>query len=321
LRDDSSTGILLRAAQEASTRLSSFQHVAIDHLDGDGLLAVCAACAPSRAVAHGQLLVEAAEAGDFCTWTGEFGYRLLLTLHQHLRRWRTSGVNHWETSCLRDTVERLDELVTESRGSRMPAPPVCGHRGKLPDLVAPSLHDDVAERDACVIQVLLAMERLRSAAFHPGLSQDLQVVPLSAASDTWLVQWSRNLGRAPDDYAAVWVPQDLPPIALSAVVPATAFQILVEETSKGRVVTMDAPRYSWARTVFRPAVAWPDLSALAALLQAQETGGCRWVARPEAAQAGFTTLLATVDASGGLAPSALSAAEIRAQVEAAMETR
>lgn len=107
-----------------------------------------------------------------------------------------------------------------------------------------------------------------------------------------VVRWTRRIGHVSDSFLDVHRPDDLPLLALSTRIAPDRFQLLLEENPEGTSVWLDAPRHSWARTVDLPAVAWPDLAPLAARLLAQEPD-VPWIARPGAAQVGFTCLLAS----------------------------
>ena len=254
---DTSTAIVCAAAADPTRWLTGYDHVACDHIDADGLLAMAAACRPDLAITHRDLLIGAAEAGDFNRWPGEAAFRLMLRVHQAIHAEMVSGVG-WQQRIAELVCTRLDRLIAESSS---------------PD----------SDRDAEVAQVLDARRRLLArdgfaVTSQPGLT---------------VVTWRRRLGRPSDRFTAVHDPDDLPACALDAVAQAGDFQLLGMHDDDGTIWQLDAPRHSWARTVNLPTVAWPDFAPLAGMFQAQERGSCTWLARPGASRVGFVCLLAS----------------------------
>ncbi len=286
LADDTSTGILLRAAADSARWLAGFARVANDHIDADGLLAIAVACNPDVALAHAQLLIGAAEAGDFSEWPGEPAFRLMLRVHQVIRDQRQRGSDWQQRSC--DAVaDDLQALIEQSA---------------QPD----------AERDAQIAQVVAVRARLAARdGFAIGLLGDLASIA-----------WDRRCGHATDAFTTVHEPDDLPVWALAGLFPDTTFQLLVERRSDGLSYRLDAPRHSWARTVRRPTVAWPDLRRCRTRLQSLEPlTGCRWLAFPESRSAGFVCLLACVDGDGRPGPSGLAATVVESAVREGLRAR
>ena len=278
---DTSTGILCRAAEDPQRWLHGFRFVANDHVDADGLLAAAVACRPEFGRRHGELLVAAATAGDFSAWTGEAGFRLMLRVHQIMR----------------------DRLTERSGGEQQAYDQVVA---ALPALIAQSAQPD-AERDAQVAQVLAVRQRLLAG---NGFTVTRTGTLISIA-------WRRRLGHINDTFTAVHVPDDLPVWAIDSVAGERDFQLLAMTTSDGCVYQLDAPRHSWARTVQRPLVAWPDLHAVAARLQASERQPVQWVAGKEARAVGFVCQLACV-ADGLPAASSLTPDTVHAACAAAL---
>ena len=259
---DTSTGMLVRAAEDEARWLTPYRLVANTHVDADGLLALACACRPDLARRHGPLLIAAAEAGDFTEWTGEAGFRLLMVLHQMMR----DGPGG--TALAEQVVDQFEELIIRSQ-------------------------DPEAERDAAVALVVEAIARLQRQDGITILRQD----------GWWSLAWERRLGHASDVFGQIPSVDDLPLWAMEAVVPRGAFLLTSEKIPSGWRHVFEAPRYSWARTVVRPPVAWPDLRPVAeALTQREPTAG--WCAGPEAGRVAFTGLLACV--SSALTPDDLA---------------
>lgn len=272
LAADTSTGMLVRAAADATRWLTPFPIVCNNHIDADGLLSVMCACHPDLARQYAPLLIAAATAGDFTIWTGEPGYRLMLRLHQLIREQQRLG-DGWEQ-------RTLDVVVASAKA-----------------LIASDEHPGRDERDAAVTQATTAISRL------------IQTPP-DQHGRVAVVQWQRRLGHASDTFLSVFQPDDQPLIALSTVIPPTHFHLLIEETADGVIVDLSAPRHSWARTVDLPAITWPDLRPLAAELKQREPQ-VAWTARPGAEAVGYTCLLASRGASR-LDPASVIAACVNA---------
>ncbi len=265
---DTSTEILLNAARDPARWLSGFDFAVNDHVDADGLLAVAVACRPQELLPHRELLIAAAESGDFSEWTTEAGFRLMLLLHQLMRDAALSG-DGWE--------QRLYDLVTAT----------------MPSIIAYANKPDV-ERDAQIARVIAVQQALIT---KTGFT-------LHQSTDLFGVEWHAVHGHT-DSFRVVNRADDLPEWALSRIATAQQYQLLAMHTSKGIIFQFDAPRHSWARTVKRPTMVWPDLTAVAERLQQQEKSPCRWITEPASRQYGYVCLLTCVSDTK-LAPSSLS---------------
>ncbi len=177
----------------------------------------------------------------------------------------------WEQRCLEATIDLADQLLT----------------GPWPG---------ADERQLAIAQVEHAIANLPTP-IRSGLLAT--------------VRWPRRIGHARDSFLAIYQADDLPLLALSTAIPPACFQLLIEETPAGCVVSLDAPRHSWAHTVDLPRITWPDLSPLAHEFAAREPG-VPWTGRPGAEQVGFTCLLAS------RGPSRLDPDEISARCAAAL---
>ncbi len=267
LDGDTSSAMLLAAAADGGRALAGLEWACNDHVDADGLIAVALACRPELASA-GELLIGAAEAGDFAAYPGASAYRLMLRLHQHLRACRAQGAG-WEQAIYAGIAAAMPGLISES-ARRDP------------------------ERDAQLTLVEAVRARLRA---QDGFT-------LTRAPGLLTISWRKRAGQAGDPFCAVHQAEDLPLIAIDAVAGIGEGQLLAMAEGGGTVYRLDAPRHSWARTVVHPPWAWPDLTAVAARLQVEEgAGGCRWLARPLAAGLGFTCLLGSAQAQSA-APAA-----------------
>jgi hypothetical protein len=283
LAGDTSAEILLRAAADPTRWLDRFDDVCNDHVDADGLLAMAIACRPEAALPHRELLIGAAEAGDFDAWPGEVSFRLTLRLHQLVRDEKAKG-SGWEQRCCDAAVDHLTELIADSA---------------RPD----------PERDAEVALVLDAKRRIER---RDGIAID-------GDERLRVIRWRSRLGHAPNAFMAVHQPDDLPSWALSAALPADRCQLLAMEDEGGTTFLLDSARWSWARTTRRPTVPWPDLSLMARSLQTREpVGGCTWLALPASRRVGFVCLLASSDGGERAAPSRLGVDAVVGAIRAAL---
>jgi hypothetical protein len=265
---DTSTEILLNAARDPARWLNGFDYAVNDHVDADGLLAVAVACRPQELLPYRELLIAAAESGDFSEWTTEAGFRLMLLLHQLMRDAALSGEG-WE--------QRLFDLVTAT----------------MPSIIAYANKPDV-ERDAQIARVIAVQQALLT---KTGFT--------IRQSETLLgVEWFSVHGHT-DSFRVVDRADDLPEWSLSSITTPQQFQLLARHTNKGIIFQLDAPRHSWARTVKRPVIAWPDLTEAAQILQQQENSLGRWITVPASRQYGYVCLLACVSDTK-LTPSSLS---------------
>ncbi len=268
LMADTSTGMLVLAAQSPADWLDPYDQVVVGHVDGDGLLSALVAVRPDLGRQHGELLIAAATSADFQAWTTEAGFRLRLRLHQHLRDYAGS-----EQACLDALVASAEQILAEAAS---------------PD----------SARDAEVAQVMQA--RAAVAAGRIAITQD---GPLA------VVRWRRQCGHPWDRFLDVHQPDDLPVWALTDAIPAHRHQLMLEETDVGTVAVLEAPRHSWARTVDLPTVPWPDLTACARALQAEETALVTWTAGQGGQGDAYTGLLAVVR-DGRAAASGIPAEQI-----------
>ncbi len=261
---DTSTGMAVLAARDPARWLAPYAWVCNNHVDADGILSMIACCRPELAAAHGAHLIAAAECGDFTHWRGEAALDLALRVHALMRAEREGGAG-WEQRALDHALREADALVA----------------GEWPG---------AAMRADAIGTVFTGLRWLIGQWFAAPGPRAAPRPPMRGRLAA--VAWPRVHGHAADHFAWLDDPRadDLPLLSLAIAIPVDAFQLLMERQEDGMVVRLDAPRHSWARTVALPAVAWPDLSAVAAELAAREPEA-GWVARPQAAELGFTCLL------------------------------
>lgn len=282
---DTSTGILVRAAGDPRRWLEGFPVVCNNHIDADGLLAALFALRPELAVRHGALAIAAAEAGDFCEWPGEAGFRLMLRLHQVLRDLgdqRREGT--WEEAAYQQIIAEAPRWFAEATESE-------------------------PERDAEVTQVAETIRRL-SARHGFSVHDDGRLLTIA---------WTARLGHPSDQFSPIAIgrPDDLPVWAIHGAYPGLArrrMQLLAMATPSGIHYRLEGPRHAWARTVDRPAWSAPTLGEVAERLQGLERNAVQWISGAAANRLGMTCVLSVVDRAGEPAGSALELASVVAAI-------
>jgi hypothetical protein len=236
---------------ERARRTSRLGVVTNDHLDQDGLVAVFALVDPERALEHRTVLEEVAAAGDFATARAREPARLCFA------------------------------LATLADPDRSPLP-------------AGVFRADYGERCAALYEELLG--RLPELVERPGRARALWAEEDAAleASIRALRSGAVDVEEVPEaDLAVVTVREPIPGLATRFCHRVEAWvhpAALYGETSCLRVLFVCGRRYrlvqryeSWVRLVSRPVAPRVDLAPLAAALEADERGGCRWHADPAGA--------------------------------------
>ncbi len=262
IRADSLAAMALRAVRR-SELLTSAQHVACHALDADAIAATIILCRPDLAVEHGPALIAAGLYDAFSAWTMEASGRLAMYLRQ-----RTAALDPADDPGAAQNL--LDNLVDD-----------------LPTLYPISQRPDQA-RELQIEQIC----SLRTLLLERPAEAPLRVQ--HACGFSLIVGLWQHGHHHPD--SGVHVPDDCPTWSLSDVVPETNCRLLVLHHTTGTYYQLDAPPHSWAQTVRKPRVAWPDCRSLAARLGTGDTAA--WLARPQAAVAGRTCLLVTRQADG-----------------------
>ena len=286
---DTSTGILVQAAGDPRRWLDAFPLVCNNHIDADGLLAATFALRPELALDHSVVAIAAAEAGDFCEWPGEAGFRLMLRLHQVLRDLgdqRREGT--WEESAYQQVIAEAPRWFAEAAESD-------------------------PERDAEVARVAETIRRL-SARHGFSVHDDGRLLTIA---------WSARLGHPCDQFSPIAIgrPDDLPVWAIHGAYPGLArrrVQLLAMATPAGTQYRLEGPRHAWARTVDRPGWSAPALIQVAERLQGLERNAVQWICGALANRLGMTCVLAVVDHAGEPAGSSITVAAVIAEVSAGL---
>jgi hypothetical protein len=277
---DTSCEIVLNAARDPQRWLQPFAVVANDHVDADGLLAVAAACRPHDAHKHRTLLIDAAVAGDFSTWTSDSGVRLMLTIHQWMRDAQQTG-NSWEQVVMERVVNDFTTLIQTA---------------ELPN----------TERDLQINRIKKTMAGLRAKQYETWEHDRL-----------YTIAYNLQHGHH-DGFCMVEQPDDLPVWALGPFTTPYQFQLLAGKNAAGTVYQLDAPRHSWAHTVHLPTIAWPNFTALAHDLQQREKNMGTWICLPRSRTFGFVCMLTFVH-DNKITASSLPLDDVRNAVTRALE--
>ncbi len=254
---DTSTAMAVNAARDPARWLSGFDWVVNDHIDADGLLALAMVCDPANALIHAELLIAAAEAGDFSVWPGEAAFQVMLRLHRLIADER-GHAGAWEQRVVDAVSTRLPTLIAESQGT-----------------------------DFRVVARRVADQR-ETFRTDFTITRGRRVIGIA---------WDERIGHRSDSFGWTGEDDDLPPWVFDGVGTAADFHLLAmtPKARDGTIYWLLAPGHSWARVISRPTVAWPDLSALIDVLQAQERGPGRWVGGGAARAHGFVCQLACTD--------------------------
>jgi hypothetical protein len=305
-RADTSTEIVLRWAADPARR-RDFDLVVNGHVDVDGVLSVWAAADPGAALAHADVLVGAAEIGDFAAW-GDLRafvlYQGLALLQAHLADEGADGQTVY-ARC----IERLPALLAPGAASEpaiaagieaLASSAALVDRGDVAvEVVHPRLAHFLVPRDLAGRDVARA---LRQPAFNAPLDDTCLLLPHVRARDHeerfQLVstavgdRWHHDLcvpGYAWADVEERWIPPGLP----------------------------RAPRKT-------DEYDFPPIVAALADLQRDERGGGVWTlateVTPFATVPGreFPVLASPCARDGGPAPSTIPPADVAARIAAAI---
>jgi hypothetical protein len=287
LRADTSTEIALNFV--ASPRRGELARgvglVTNNHFDTDGVLSVWTVLEGPGALAHRQLLVAAAEAGDFCEFNDERAAHVNILIQGGDTPLASEGVGSPLASHLHG-----GEVEDDARAYEL----------VLPEVGRVLTHTDDYEP---LWREPWALMRGAMESFARGASR----VEEDAATGLSLVTLARDL-YGPDGFDPARHHAPFTSVARHA---RGRLYLIAVPLENGWGYRLDYPYYSWAVTVTRPAVARRDFDALVTRLNELETGGAgRWkVDRSE-----LTSAVKFADDAGRLAPSALKPEAVAAEL-------
>lgn len=249
VKADTSTEIALNLVaspnRDALTR--NIELVTNNHFDTDGTLSVWTVLNGERSLEFKELLIAAAEAGDFSEYSSEEGIRVSLAIQG------TDGV-----------------IPGEERGSplaRRLAHEVVTDEARTYDLILPQIED--------LLRNINNYEEL----WRHGWDQIATAIESFASGASTVVEDSgiSLVILAPSIFGGRFSPtrHAAPYTAISKLATGKMF-VVATPADSGWFYRIDYPYYSWAETVVRPEIVRPDLTDALQLLNDRESGTGNW---------------------------------------------
>lgn len=250
LKADTSTEIALNlvSSPNKSALTNNIELVTNNHFDTDGVLSVWTVLNGERALAYRDLLVAAAEAGDFSEYSSDDGVRVSIAIQGSDQASPNnddgSPLAHFLAGAVVDDKAREYELV-------------------LPEVER--LLSNVNQYEP------LWREGWKNVAaalgsFEQGASNVIEYAGVSLV--TLAPELFDGVGFSPTKHSA-------PYTAISKYAKSELFLIAIP-TSGGWFYRLDYPYYSWAETVVRPQIKRRDLSSALEQLNSQDNQVGRW---------------------------------------------
>ena len=251
LKADTSTEIALNlaAAPNRNELTRGIELVTNNHFDTDGVLSVWTVLNGERALAYRDLLVSAAEAGDFSEYSSDDGVRVSIAIQGSDQ----ASPNNDDGSPLARLLAG-EEIDDDARAYDLVLPEVERLLTNINDYE--SLWREGWERVTAAIE-----------SFERGESKVTEYSEISLI--TLAPALFDGTGFSPTRHAA-------PYTAISKYARGKLFVVAIP-TGSGWFYRLDYPYYSWAETVVRPHVKHRDLSGALQLLNDKESNrGGRW---------------------------------------------
>jgi len=246
LKADTSTEIALNlvASPNRAALTNGIDLVTNNHFDTDGALSVWTVLNGERALAHRDLLISAAEAGDFSEYSSDDGVRVSIAIQGSDQ----ASPNNDDGSPLARLLAG-EEVDDEARAYELVLPEIERLLTNINNYE--SLWREGWER------VVAAIE-----SFERGKSKVTEYSDSKIALITLAPGLFSGTGFSPTRHSA-------PYTAISKYARGELFLIAIPSGS-GWFYRLDYPYYSWAETVVRPRVKHRDLSAALQLLNGKE---------------------------------------------------
>jgi post-segregation antitoxin (ccd killing protein) len=281
LKADTSTEIALNlvASPHRTALTKDIELVTNNHFDTDGVLSVWTALTGERALAHRDLLIAAAEAGDFSEHSSDDGVRVSIAIQGSDQ----ASPNSDDGSPLAGFIAGK-EVDDDARAYELVLPEV--------EHLLTNINDyEHLWREGwnSVAAAIESFERGKSSVTeHSGIS----VVTLAP-------ELFDGAGFSPTKHSA-------PYTAISKFARGELYVIAIP-TSGGWFYRFDYPYYSWAETVVRPRIRRRDLSSALQLLNSKEMNRAgRW----QTDNREMTSAVKFLDSTGTLAASRLNPDEV-----------
>ena len=244
LKADTSTEIALNlvASPNRTALTNGIELVTNNHFDTDGVLSVWTVLNGERALAYRDLLVSAAEAGDFSEHSSDDGVRVSIAIQGSDQ----ASPNNDDGSPLARSLAG-EEVDDEARAYELVLPEVERLLTNINDYE--SLWREGWERVAAAIE-----------SFERGESKVVEHSKISLV--TLAPELFDGTGFSPTRHAA-------PYTAISKYARGELFLIAIP-AGGGWFYRLDYPYYSWAETVVRPRIARRDLTGALHLLNSKE---------------------------------------------------
>jgi hypothetical protein len=245
LKADTSTEIALNlvASPNRAALTNGIELVTNNHFDTDGVLSVWTVLNGERALAYRDLLVSAAEAGDFSEYSSDDGVRVSIAIQGSDQ----ASPNNDDGSPLARLLAG-EEIDDDARAYDLVLPEVERLLTNINDYE--SLWREGWERVAAAIE-----------SFERGESKVTEYSEISLI--TLAPVLFDGTGFSPTRHAA-------PYTAISKYARGELFLIAIP-TGSGWFYRLDYPYYSWAETVVRPRIKHRDLSGALQLLNDKES--------------------------------------------------
>jgi hypothetical protein len=247
LKADTSTEIALNlvASPNRAALTNGVELVTNNHFDTDGVLSVWTVLNGERALPYRDLLVSAAEAGDFSEHSSDDGVRVSIAIQGSDQ----ASPNNDDGSPLARLLAG-EEVDDDARSYALVLP-------EVERLLSNINHYESLWREGWE-RVVAAIE-----SFERGESKVMEYSDSKISLVTLAPELLDGAGFSPTRHAA-------PYTAISKYARGQLFLIAIPAGS-GWFYRLDYPYYSWAETVVRPRVRHRDLSGALLLLNSQES--------------------------------------------------
>lgn len=281
VKADTSTEIALNlvASPNRAVLTQGIELVTNNHFDTDGTLSCWTVLTGERAPAYSDLLISAAEAGDFSEYSSDDGVRVSIAIQGSDQ----ASPNNDDGSPLARLLAG-EEVDDDARAYALVLP-------KVEDLLTNINAYESLWRDGweSVVAAIESFERGKSTVAEHA---DISVITLAP-------ELFDGTGFSPTRHSA-------PYTAISKFAKGKLFLIAIP-TSSGWFYRIDYPYYSWAETVVRPHIARRDLRpALQSLNDREPNRDGRW----QTDNREMTSAVKFLDTAGTLAASSLQPDEV-----------
>jgi len=253
VKADTSTEIALNlvASPNRAQLTKGIELVTNNHFDTDGVLSVWTALNGERALPHRDLLIAAAEAGDFSEYSSDDGVRVSIAIQGSDQ----ASPNNDDGSPLARLIAG-EEVDDDARAYELVLPRV--------EHLLTNINDYESLWREGWNSVAAAIESFEQGKSRVTEYSDAKISLIALAPELF-----DGAGFSPTRHSA-------PYTAISKFAKGEIFLIAIP-ASDGWFYRIDYPYYSWAETVVRPRIERRDLSGVLTLLNDKESNrGGRW---------------------------------------------